>query len=118
MILDAAARQAVARTIREHCRVRKWILHAINCRTQHVHVVVTAVDRNPDDVMVQFKAWCTKMLKQQARKTGAESARTRWWTEGGSKRYVYENNDLEAVITYVTECQDKPRNEGIETVPG
>jgi hypothetical protein len=44
-------------------------LHAVNCRSNHVHVVVTA-NRDPDEVREQFKAWCTRRLKQGA---GADS---------------------------------------------
>ncbi|HEY1786180.1 MAG TPA: hypothetical protein VGG30_11545, partial [Pirellulales bacterium] len=40
--LDQAGRQVVEQTIAAHCRVRCWILHAINCRSNHIHVVVTA----------------------------------------------------------------------------
>ena len=32
---------AVEQTIRKHCRIRNWVLHAVNVRSNHVHVVVT-----------------------------------------------------------------------------
>jgi hypothetical protein len=41
-ILDEEQRKVVEKTIRDHCRIRKWELHAVNCRTNHVHVVVSA----------------------------------------------------------------------------
>ena len=34
-------------TIAAHCRIRGWHLHAVNVRTQHVHVVVNAPGRTP-----------------------------------------------------------------------
>ena len=57
-VLVAEQRELVEKTIREHCQIRGWTLHAVNCRTNHLHVVVTA-DRHPDEIREQFKAWCT-----------------------------------------------------------
>jgi len=56
LILDPSQRDLAERTIADHCRCRDWHLHAVACRTNHVHVVVTAAGRNPEDVMDQFKA--------------------------------------------------------------
>src|SRR5215471_6985078 len=55
LTLDSEQRQVVEQTIAQHCRVRGWKLHVVNCRTNHLHVVVTA-DRPPKLVRVQFKA--------------------------------------------------------------
>ena len=44
---DRPQRVAVEEAIAAHCRVRGWHLHAVECRSQHVHVVVTAVGRAP-----------------------------------------------------------------------
>src|SRR4029453_19219934 len=62
-ILDNQQRQLVEATIRNHCRIRGWTLHAVNCRTNHLHLVVTA-DRHPDEIREQFKAWGTRKLKK------------------------------------------------------
>ena len=63
IVLDPTQRDLVDRTIRNHSRIRGWVLHEVNVRTNHVHVVVTA-DRSPDDVILdQFKAWATRHLK-------------------------------------------------------
>jgi len=64
LTLDLEQRVIVETTIADHCRIRRWHLHAVKCRTQHVHVVVTAPNRDPDDVMDQLKAWCTRRLKE------------------------------------------------------
>src|SRR5947208_10752548 len=40
VILDARRRTSVERAIRETCQFRKWHLHALSVRTNHVHVVV------------------------------------------------------------------------------
>ena len=86
LTLDHEQRDMVEKTIADHCRHRGWHLHRVSCRTQHVHVVVTAADRDPNDVMEQFKAWCTRRLKELDRKRATQPQRAKWWTEGGSKR--------------------------------
>jgi REP element-mobilizing transposase RayT len=66
LILDNEQRRIVEQTIADHCRIRHWHLHVVNVRTNHVHVVVTANGRDPEDVLNQFKAWCTRKLKEHA----------------------------------------------------
>ena len=80
----------------------------MNCRTNHLHVVVSA-DRHPDEVRKQFKAWCTRRLKELEcrRSSGSEHAgRENWWAERGSRRYINDEESLEAAILYVREGQD------------
>ena len=88
LTLDADERRIVEDTIADHCRIRGWHLHALCARTQHVHVVVTAPERKPEDVMDQFKAWCSRKLKEHARsrQSAEEKIRQNWWTQRGSKR--------------------------------
>lgn len=111
-LLDARQRQLVQSTIADHCRIRNWTLHAVNCRSNHLHVVLTA-DVHPDQVREQLKAWCTRKLKEleQSRNTNpthqrGRSARQHWWAERGSKRYINSTEGLEAAIIYVHDCQD------------
>ena len=103
--LSDAHQRLVEDTIRKHCGVRGWPLHAVNARTNHVHVVVTAVGYEPETARDQFKAWCTRRLK------AAEAARTRFWTEGGSCRWINQEADLEAAVFYVIEAQDRKGTE-------
>ena len=55
MSLDPPQRDVVETTIAEHCRIRGWHLHTARCRTQHVHVVVSAAECDPDDVLNQLR---------------------------------------------------------------
>lgn len=55
VVLTYEQRDLIEQTIRDHCRIRGWVLHAVNARTNHIHVVVTA-DRDPGEVRDQFKA--------------------------------------------------------------
>lgn len=98
-LLSAAQRQLVEQTIRAHCDVRGWRLWAVNCRTNHVHVVVTA-NLNPAEVVRQFKAWTTRRLRGNSR-----MSRKNWWTERGSKRWINDEAGLEAAIEYVLNSQ-------------
>ena len=111
--LDVEQRQLVEATIAEHCRIRGWALHAVQCRTNHVHVVVSA-GRHPDDVRDQFKAWCTRKLRKleanraTANRESNSKPRERWWAERGSGRYINDLESLEAAILYVRDTQDRP----------
>ena len=111
-VLDAEQRQLVERTVAEHCRIRGWELHAVNCRSNHLHIVVTA-DVPPNQVRVQFKAWCTRRLRElQAKRLGCaypdDRLRENWWVERGSDRYINDAESLEAVTLYVRDAQDDP----------
>jgi len=68
-----------------------------------VHVVVTA-NSAPKTVRDQLKAWCTKNLKEDFRERGIP-VRMKWWTRGGSRRFIADKESLEAVIRYVLEGQ-------------
>jgi REP element-mobilizing transposase RayT len=114
-VLDSEQRQVVERTIAEHCRIRGWELHAVNCRTNHLHIVVTAA-LPPKQVRMQFKAWCTRRLKElEVKRLGctcpddiAVRVRQNWWVERGSDRFISDNISLEAAILYVRDGQDDP----------
>jgi REP element-mobilizing transposase RayT len=99
--LSSKARALVESTIRRHCEIRGWALHSVNARTNHVHVVVTAASYHPKTVRGQFKTWCTRRLKE------LEPQRSRFWTEGGSCRWINQEADLEAAMLYVAEAQDR-----------
>jgi REP element-mobilizing transposase RayT len=106
--LDAVERALVERTIQEHCQRRGWKLYAVNCRSNHVHIVVGA-HRKPDEMRAQFKAWCTRRLKELAaeRRTAAD-ARENWWAERGSRRYINDETSLADATAYVRDGQDRP----------
>src|SRR4051794_18420754 len=54
-------RAVVARAIRDRCRHCGWVLHAVNVRTNHVHVVLGA-GSPPERVMNQLKSWATRRM--------------------------------------------------------
>jgi REP element-mobilizing transposase RayT len=111
--LSAEQRDAVQRQIAETCQHRGWHLHAVNCRTNHVHAVVSADRTSPKKIRADLKAWATRCLKHQSRAlanaSGYDGERENWWAERGSIRFLYDESSLEAAILYVMECQDIPR---------
>ncbi len=114
--LDNDQRDFVERQIAETCNIRGWELHAVNCRSNHAHVVVTA-DQAPKIVRNQLKAWCTRRLKEleagrhdiQRPEYKGIAIRGNWWAERGSQRFINDSESLEAAILYVRDGQDMPR---------
>ena len=72
-------------------------------RTNHVHVVVTSNSHSGDIVRDQLKANCARVLREH------------WplfcdrpvWTIGGDWQCINTEDDLEIVICYVSEAQDR-----------
>jgi REP element-mobilizing transposase RayT len=82
VILNDSQRPLVERTIREVCQFRQWALHAVNVRSNHVHVVLSA-DLSPGQVLSQLKAWCSRRLSEQEglmAEKDSRNGRKRWWT--------------------------------------
>jgi REP element-mobilizing transposase RayT len=105
---DLEQRRLVEKVVADHCAIRRWVLHAVNCRTNHVHVVVTAPVPLIEVPREQFKAWCTRRLKelQRSRQTGKQPAvREKWWTERGWDVYIDEEDELAEVMFYVLQAQ-------------
>jgi REP element-mobilizing transposase RayT len=106
--LTAAQRQLVEATIRKHCEIRRWQLHAVNVRTNHVHVVVTA-GVEPEVVMSQLKAWCSRRLSVEAglaaSEKGTKNGLKKWWTQHGSTKWINDPEYLRNSIIYVREKQ-------------
>lgn len=53
VVMDIPRRAIVDKTLRQVCEHKGWKLLALNARTNHVHVVVTASER-PERVMTAF----------------------------------------------------------------
>ena len=87
-ILDDEQRQRVKQTVADHCAIRGWILHAVNCRTNHLHIVVTA-DLHPKKVRSQFKAWCTRRLKELEELEAKRRSATNPKRQRGSKNHLH-----------------------------
>ena len=107
VLLNEQQRWIINGVVEEHCQIRTWHLHAVNCRSNHCHVVASAFDYDGEQVRDQFKSWGKRRLKEhQHRIASVEPERELWWTRKGSVRYIFEDESLEAAIKYVLEAQD------------
>ena len=100
-ILDVYQRLIVEQQIKETCEYRKWVCHAVNCRTNHVHTVISAPDVSAKKVRSDIKAWCTKRLRERDYSGETQT----WWADRGSVRWVFSEEDLNQVIRYTRDMQ-------------
>jgi REP element-mobilizing transposase RayT len=98
--LRSAARQVVVETLARHTQHRRWTLHALAVRTNHMHVVVSC-DVHPDRARDQFKAWSTRRLRE----AGLCPREVDVWTEGGSDRWLWNDTEIRDAARYVVEQQ-------------
>ena len=103
LLLDDDQRHCVEREITRLCVFRNWKLWAVSCRTNHLHVVVHADGHRGSKVRDQLKANCTRVLRERWSQFRDRSI----WTEGGDWQCINSENDLEQVILYVLEAQDR-----------
>lgn len=103
--LDDQQRALVEQTIAEVCQYRQWRLLTQNVRTNHVHVLVSAVGE-PELVLNALKSWCTRRLRE----AGLCAAGQRMWSRHGSTVYVWTENELIRAAAYVIDGQDEKPN--------
>lgn len=106
-LLDDDQRQLVETEIERFCRFRNWHLWANSARTNHVHVVVTANGYSGKTVRDQVKANCTRVLRERAERFVDRPV----WTRGGDWKCINTEDDLETVVRYVNEAQDRKQFE-------
>jgi len=104
--LSSTEQRIVEKQIAETCQHRGWILHEANCRSNHVHAVIYAQDVPPKKIRDDVKAWCSRRLNENS-----SQARDHWWAERGSIRWVWNQEQLNRVILYVREGQDRKDRE-------
>jgi REP element-mobilizing transposase RayT len=102
-LLDSDRRTVALQTILEVARHRGWTVWACHVRTTHAHVVITAADK-PEKVMSDFKAYASRRLKERL----TEPADRKRWTQHGSTRYLWNEEQLAASIEYVVNGQGEP----------
>ena len=95
--LGTEPRRVVARSIEETCEIRRWSLHAVNVRTNHVHVVIGAGDIEAKKALGALKANATRALRARNLCDQDRSP----WSRGGSVRYIWDISALGSVVDYV-----------------
>jgi REP element-mobilizing transposase RayT len=103
VILNSHQRPIVEFAIRETCTIRHWNLWTVNVRTNHVHAVVTA-NKKPDAVMSALKANATRAMRE----VGVWTSELSPWEFRGSKKYLWDEEQLADAITYVECGQGEP----------
>jgi REP element-mobilizing transposase RayT len=101
VVLNVAQRASVARAIRDTCAHRKWLLHALSVRTNHVHTVVAIGGKKPELALNALKANATRQMKEDGGWRMTHSP----WVDRGSKRYLWNERSLEKAIDYVLNGQ-------------
>src|SRR5262249_56314738 len=108
--LSAEQRQVVTQTIHDHCRIRGWQLHAVNVRSNHVHVVVTCACPG-EQARDQLKQWTARRLSDHAGLTAPvahKAGRRRWGTEGGDAVPIDDERHFTNPAPYVGNQQSPP----------
>ena len=104
LLFNHYQREIVGVAIKEVCEIRRYTLHAISVRTNHVHVVVSSTHK-PELVMGAFKSYATRRLRK-AQLLGHE---VKPWSRHGSTRYLWSEEQLHKAIEYVNFGQgDEP----------
>jgi len=100
VVLAPDACKSVDQAIRQTADKRRWPLHALNVRTNHVHVVAMC-DGAPERMLNDLKAYATRRLR--AEKVIAPDQPV--WTDGGSTRYLWNPVHVRRAVYYVLHCQ-------------
>ena len=107
--LDAGQRQSVDAAIREVCDHRRWLLHTLNVRTNHVHVVVSIGKLKPERALNAFKGYATRRMRTDGNWRNERSP----WADRGSKIHLWNEKSIAAAVDYVINGQgvDLPKFE-------
>ncbi len=99
--LDAKQRKVIESAVREVCEYRKWVLRAINIRTNHVHSVVSIGLAPSDKALNDFKSYATRRMRQN----GVWEREHSPWVDKGSKRCLWNEKSIASACDYVINDQ-------------
>jgi len=100
-MLNASAREAIVSAVSALCERRGWRLEALHVGRTHMHVVVVAPKRRPEEVMRQMKSWGTRALRDGGLVRCEAGVRTRH----GSTRYLWNSESVARACDYVMRMQ-------------
>ena len=100
---NAEARKIVDESIREVSQFREWPLIALNVRTNHAHVVMSATASSAK-MLGDFKARSTLRLREQDL-WGFEHSP---WVDKGSRRNLWSEEHVRRAVNYVVNGQGGP----------
>jgi len=107
--LNTAQRGCVDAAIREVCNYRRWLLHALNVRTNHVHVVVAIGKLKSERALNAFKSYATRRLRREGYWMYEHSP----WADRGSNIHLWNERSIRLAVDYVIDGQggDLPKFE-------
>lgn len=103
LLLTRDHRSVAAKEIQRLSDYRGWKLWVANPRSNHVHVVVGAIEHSGKQVRDQMKANCTRVLRESF----SEFIGRPVWTVGGDWKCLNSDEDLDTAIAYAGEAQDR-----------
>ena len=99
-LITPEMRATIESEIKRTCEFRGWELLALNVRTNHVHIVLSA-SIGPEQVMRELKVYTTRAL----RAAGLVSAEQSVWAAHGSTKYAWTADEVAAVAAYTLDGQ-------------
>lgn len=109
VLLDEAARVVVDKAIRDLAEEKGWSVHALNVRTNHVHLVLRA-SVTPEQAMTACKARATRDL----RIAGLFDQDRKIWTRHGSTRNLHTEQSIHRAVLYAMTQQEHPTRFQVE----
>ena len=102
--IQAVHAEELAEQFRETARFRQYAISAGAIMANHVHLVVGVPgDPQPDTLLRDFKSYGSRCLNKLAGKPESGT----WWTAGGSRRKLRDEDAVRSVVEYVRN-QQKP----------
>ena len=103
--INLAQAEVLAEQFRETAGHRDWTILALAIMANHIHIVVRVKgDPPPKKILGDFKAYGSRALTKQF----GRPASATWWTYGGSKRKLKDEQAIAAAIYYVLIRQYNP----------
>lgn len=100
-LFSESQRIIVESAIAEVCEHRGYNLKAVNVRSNHVHVVVSAQIK-PELIIDAFKSYATRKLRENF----SADCETKIWARGRSRGYLWKPRHVALAIEYVLYGQD------------
>ncbi len=98
IFLDLEQAKVLFDQFHETANHRSWYLDSIAIMANHIHIVVTIDgDPEPETLLRDFKSYGSRSLTR----LGAKPTSGTWWTTGGSKRKLPDENARQAANEYV-----------------
>ena len=100
VVFNDCQRPVVMRAIQSASEYYDWRLYAIHVRSNHVHLIVSALI-TPEKIMNQFKAYASRALNKLTPTPSPQA----YWARHGSTRYIWSEAFLFPVMHYVIDQQ-------------